>query len=275
MGGLTSRWASRMTRWATSAVVVAALLGGCGDDGGGRGSGAGAAGTLEVADGDTIDLFYVQDPLAWDVEVGYGDALGEELGVTVGVSDYGGLRADDALAALRDDPGTWADGARDAEVIVVWARWDDTGTINEFEERCLVPSPEGTAPPTLDDPDLDAYRDALDDLYAEIWRLRDGRPVVLRAVDLGAPWSSAWQSADIADECVASLEAVNRVAHQVAEANGAVVVSYHDVLNGPDHDLDPRAEGWVADDGVHLSDEGVAVVARALLDSGLGLTEAP
>ena len=60
-----------------------------------------------------------------------------------------------------------------------------------------------------------------------------------------------------------------------AESNGAVYVSVLDVFNGPEHDQDPVEKGLIADDGMHLSDEGHAVLVNALAAVGFGVSEPP
>lgn len=119
----------------------------------------------------------------------------------------------------------------------------------------------------------------LDTIYTEIWDLRDGEPVVLLAVDFLNPAISAWRQAGIESECTAALEAMNKAIREAAEDNGARLVSLYDVFNGPDHDhdhdQDPREKGWIGGDGIHMSPDGMTVIADALAAVGFEPTTAP
>jgi lysophospholipase L1-like esterase len=119
------------------------------------------------------------------------------------------------------------------------------------------------------------YKEVLDDVYREIWRIRDGDPVVLRAVEFINPAISAWREAGIEEECTEALEAMNDTIGDAAVEGGATLVSTYDLFNGSNHDEDPREKGWIGVDGIHLSDQGKQAVAEALLASGLTPNQAP
>lgn len=272
LDGAGARWGGRVA----CVVVLAALVAGCGgDDTGAVGSGSPAS--LEVASGDAVDLLYVQDSLGWGVAERYASGIEDQLGVTVEVTDHaiGELPAVRVAAALEGDAGPWVDAVREAEVIVLFANAIDAGSTDDFEV-CLSPSTDERPPPQrYEAADFAPYREVLDEVYDEIWRIRDDRPVVLRAVDFAPGVLAAWREAGIAEECVGAQEAMNRTIREAAEANGATFVSFHDVINGPDHDHDPRGRGWIGDDGVHLSPAGQEQLTEALLASGFTLNTRP
>jgi lysophospholipase L1-like esterase len=60
-----------------------------------------------------------------------------------------------------------------------------------------------------------------------------------------------------------------------AEANGAVFVSFYDLVNEPGHDEDARAKGWIGEDGFHANETGAAAAATALAAVGFERSEQP
>ncbi len=80
--------------------------------------------------------------------------------------------------------------------------------------------------------DWQPYRDVLDQVYDDIWKLREGRPVVLRAHDICNPFIAPWRELGIEPECTANWEIEMQLIQEAAEANGAVFVSFFDAFNG-------------------------------------------
>ena len=77
------------------------------------------------------------------------------------------------------------------------------------------PVPPSTFPPTLDPPeattfeDWQGYRDTIDQIYDEIWKLRKGQPTIIRAYGAYLPWLGQWQHLGFESACVAGEEAVD------------------------------------------------------------------
>ena len=142
------------------------------------------------------------------------------------------------------------------------------GLLPRASESAEQSLPTGTA-------DLQPYRDVLDDVYTEVWELRGGEPVVLRATTTYGPAVSAYREAGVESECTAAGEEMNRVVREAAEAHGATFVSTHDLFNGPGHHEDPGDKGYIAPDGIHPSEEGKAAIAATLEAAGFDLTAAP
>jgi hypothetical protein len=103
--------------------------------------------------------------------------------------------------------------------------------------------------------DWQPYRDFLSDIWEAIWEARGGQPVVLLGYDVYNPWFGQWMEIGVEPECTAIWEGQARAAREAAEANGAVFVSFYDLFNGPDHDEDARAKGWIGED----AQAGIAV----------------
>ncbi len=108
----------------------------------------------------------------------------------------------------------------------------------------------------------------LEQIYDEIWAVRDGEPVVLLVPNALVPAMAAWREAGIEAECTEAMEAWNDAIGRAAETGGATLVSTYDVFNGPGHDEDPREKGWIGSDGIHLNGEGKAVIAELLAAAG-------
>jgi hypothetical protein len=54
-----------------------------------------------------------------------------------------------------------------------------------------------------------------------------------------------------------------------------VFVSWLDLLNGPAHDVDPAAQGWLDDDAMHPNDAGRALLFDTLAAAGWEASEPP
>jgi hypothetical protein len=220
------------------------------------------------------DLLYIQDSHGFGVANGYAEGIERALGAEVNVHNkaIGDLSAVTVLERIRGD---WSSLVRDAEIIVLFGNPRGSGTTTDIE-ICISGSTAEREPPMhYSEEDWQPYQAVLEEVYTEIWKIREGRPVVLRAVTFLNPAISAWREAGIEPECTAALEAMNQAISDAAEAGGATLVSTHDLFNGPDHLDDPRRRGWIGSDGIHLSNEGMTAVADALTDVGFETTTAP
>ncbi len=218
------------------------------------------------------DLLYISDSGGWGVADLLAERASQALGVEVRVHDEsvgGFLTAASVLQRLRDEATpSYIELVRDAEIIVVYGNPEGSGFTSDIM-RCISPSTEERDPPEAYSPeDWQPYRELLDEIYAEIWAIRAGAPTVLRAIDLYNPLISAWQAAGIESECTAAWESSSNVMREAAEANGATMVSTYDVLNGPEHDEDPRETGYIGSDGRHTTDEGAVAIADAIAAVG-------
>lgn len=259
-------------RWSVPLFAVAVLVAACGGSAGTSGSGAGPSSSASLS-GEPVDLVFISDSSGWQVAKMYAQHAQQALGRPVRVTDWaiGGLSLDQALAQVKADPSKLAN----AEIIVVGSiapipgRGTRSGTGADFE-KCMEPTtqPNQQPPKILTVADWAPYQADLGSLYAEIWKLRQGAPAILRALDRYNPVISDWQAGGIQKECTAGFDASNGAIKAAALANGATFASAEDALNGPGHRQDPRAMGYISDDGFHCLAKGAALIADTLAAAG-------
>lgn len=236
----------------------------------------------EVTPSDVVepwDLVFISDSYGSGVADRYGEHAAEALGVPVTVHDhaYPLLSAAEALDHIKDDRyPPLADVVRDAEIIVIGSGPWQMEAVNPGWETCDSASVgERPAPEPYTQADWQPYGNVLDEIYNEIWRLREGEPTVLLAVDVLEGRISSWRTAGIEAECTATWESLSATIRDAAEANGATMVSLYDLFTGPDHQDDPREKGWIGPDGYHPSAAGIPVIADALAAAGFEPTTQP
>jgi hypothetical protein len=227
------------------------------------------------------DLVYIADSGGWGVADIYAEMASQTLGREIRVHDYaiGALSAVDVLDMLRGENTFWVQAASDvaeAEIIVVYGNWVDSGMEVPPPDTCVSTSTTEREPPvSTTGADWQPYRAVLDDVYDQIWALREGQPTVLKAVDLYTPVLAPWRQAGIERECTASWEVWSQTIREAAADNGATMVSVYDLFNGTSHDEDPRKKGWIGPDGEHTTSEGAQVIADALHATGYEPAEGP
>ncbi len=193
------------------------------------------------------------------------------------------------------------DLTRQAEIIVLFPRIDRTDKVGEVAvdtahletdfNRCqwdiaiegLDGRPIGDragqpgVPPAFDDsPGYWApYRESLNELYTEIWSLRQGLPTLLITIDMVNVWLPHQDEAGIGAECTIWWESWSAQHREAAAENGSAMVSIYDLLNGGNHDLDPGEMGYIGptDDEPNLpwwrvNQTGLATIAEALVAVG-------
>lgn len=242
--------------------------------------------------GEPVDLLVLSDSggCCGTVAPGYALSASEALDREVRIHDeyVGGL-----VTILERVQSGLADEVAEAEIIVLYGHpdgleydlplpnihscFDATEAVEdpdylgdwtlgqEWEEIPVIPTVEDWQP----------LRDAMDQIYAEIWKLRDGQPTILRAYDIYNGFLAPWIEVGVEEECTANWEVQTQVVREAAEANGAGFVSLFGIFNGPNHDEDPREKGWMAEDGFHAGEAGLDVVAEALTALGFELSEPP
>jgi len=183
------------------------------------------------------------------------------------------------LNALRDpDFELLSDRVRQAEIIVVSTSPRRALGSDEFGE-CLKEAFQEPLPPDPAVYETDEYsavfRETLGDVYDEIERLRDGAPTVLIGIDAYNGLYAAQREAGIVDECRAFFEWFSSVQRDIAEEQGAMWVSTHDVINGPDHDIDALEAGSIGSSDAmpglkdyEPNEVGSAMIADALANLG-------
>jgi lysophospholipase L1-like esterase len=216
----------------------------------------------------------ISDSSLWGVAEPYAKLIEQDRGVKAALHDewQGGLSAGAILKALRGDSGgsfkraQWSQLARDAEVLVIFGNPLDSVSPemqSDLESCIMSQQPTGCTTEALA-----PYQADLEAIYDEIARLREGRPLILRATDIYNPLLSRWREKGIEDACRVCWESVNAAARQAAEGHRVPFVSVYDGFNGPDHEQDPRAKGLIRDDGEHPSEAGAQFIAELLQQSG-------
>ena len=234
--------------------------------------------------GEAWDVLFIADrssPIGDVVAEAYRqraeDAVGAEVAEVESPIPYPRVSA--VLDSLQDDDVEWMwDPVRQAEIIVVqtWPRETPEG--NEFGEcqklAFLEPVPPDPAVYEADEYWAE-FRAALDGVYDEIERLRDGVPTVLIGTDSYNSSYDVEQDAGIVDECSAFFEWFSGVQRDIAEEHGAMWVSTYDVINGPGHDIDAIEAGSIGpsdampDLEYHEPNEiGSVMIADALANLG-------
>ncbi len=263
-------------RTVTAAVLVGTLVAACG-------SSSSDAGQFPA--GEPVDLVYISDSGGWEVAERYVELAAEALDREVRFHDQriGGLSMSTVPSMVR---GSLAGQVAEAEIIVLYAHpggleynLPQPNMLTCFEALDALENststPEWEPPVVATVEDWQPYRDVLDEVYDEIWKAREGRPVVLVAHDIYNGFVAPWRELGIEPECTANWEVEMQVIRAAAEENGAQFVSLFDVFNGPKHDEDPRAKGWMQDDGMHANVKGGSVAAEALAAVGFALSQPP
>ena len=271
----------RRTLGLLASAVLLASLAACG------GRGATAAPTVTVvpsasaevspgSDAEALDLVVLASSGGHGVAEPYAALAAEALGREVRAHEHivDGVGPNALVTWIQSD---WADDAAEAEIIVF--NVSPIGVVPASHLAC-IPSALGgqfgeQPPATTSVAEWQAFRDPLDRVYDEIWRLRAGQPTILRVYGSYAPWLARWREAGVASECMANEEVVDQVHRDAAEAAGAVFVSWLDLFNGPAHDVDPVEQGWIAADGIHTNDAGRALLVKALAGTGWEASEPP
>lgn len=255
-----------LTRSVSLLAGMVLAVAGCAGDGQPTASSSSGPVVRLPSAGEPWDLLYISDSSGWQVAELYGKRAEKALGVQVRVHDWaiGGLSAVQALWEVQESPGT----VRDAEIIVVFGNASASGGSGGEEYVCAEPGTDKQAPATWSPADWTAYRGDLDKLYAEIWRLRQGTPTVMRGVDYFVGTLADWRAVGIDKGCTADFEAMSRTIRAAAEANGATMVSLYDALNGPTHQVDLRTKGYIGPDGEHATLKGATVIADTLAAAG-------
>ncbi|MCG7852772.1 MAG: hypothetical protein MIO92_09640, partial [Methanosarcinaceae archaeon] len=94
----------------------------------------------------------------------------------------------------------------------------------------------------------------LEVIWAEIFNLRNGQPIILRATDIYNPLVRPWTLKKVLEPCTACWEMMNNAAQLAAETYNIPFLSRHDAFNGVTHIEDPREKGYIDPDGEHPTD---------------------
>jgi len=234
------------------------------------------------------DVVMLGDSSLWDVGEPYSKLVEQDRGVKVILHEewQGGLGAGAILKALRGDfehsakRERWPQLIQDAEVLVLFGNplfSDLEPALLTSLHNCIMslsPAPEASGQPSGLDAGVcsavgyEPYSRDVDAIFGEIARLRAGRPLILRAVDIYNPVISTWREKPLEAVCVACWDGMRAAIREAAEARGVPFVGVYDAFNGPNHSEDPRAKGYMKPDGEHPSEAGAQFYAELLRRSG-------
>jgi lysophospholipase L1-like esterase len=169
--------------------------------------------------------------------------------------------------------------------------------VNEAEVMVLFGNPDGADHPTGVDtcvaggyvnkyklPDFDTYKNNLmanctqdgwstyktnlGAVIEEIFKIREGRPIILRMTDFYIPVHARYIANEIDDVCTACLTTFSDSIRQVATDHGVPVAETMAGFNGNDNKSDPVELGYIREDGIHPSDAGAQFLAILLQQTG-------
>jgi hypothetical protein len=236
------------------------------------------------ATAETWDLLWVSDSTGsggtpWQ----YADLIRKDVDVEVDVTDgwMMSLGAGIILDTLRgrNDGILYAysgtidlvEAVREAEVIVVSG--NPASVLPEGHVYCPT---ECSPPPDPCDAEMwAAYEATLQGIFDEIFKIRDGKPVILRTHDYYLPWGpvAAWEGCDCLELCLQCENEFSAAIHRAAASRGVPVADYHTTFSGPDGDKVLPKEA--TPDGMHPSPEFSAELARVMAALGYEPVSAP
>jgi hypothetical protein len=112
------------------------------------------------------------------------------------------------------------------------------------------------------------YKTNLGLLIDEIFKIREGRPLILRMTDFYIPAHSEWTQYGVDEVCTACISAFSEAIRQVAEAHSVPVADTMVGFNGKDYMSDPVDAGYIGPDRMHISDAGAQYIATLLQQTG-------
>jgi len=233
------------------------------------------------------DVVVIGDCRLGGVAEPYARLVEQDLGVKVTVHDNTtAYDADTILKGLRGDSGgafarrNWPQLiGTDAEVVVLWANPAESVAPELAEDLEICRSADfKTAfrqPQNCTADAFATFRADLDAIYAEIAKLRQGRPLILLATDGYNALVGAQGEQGIDGACRVCWEVMSSVARQAAEQHGVPFVGACETFNGPRYDEDPRAKGLVREGMECPSDAGAQLYAERLHQSGYAYWDVP
>jgi hypothetical protein len=223
-------------------------------------------------------LVVIGDSSLW----GLGEALVQQIETDMGVKvtlydvSLSGLSAGRVLKVLEDgkDPDLklkkLSGWLAEAEMVVMWTNPEDSSDPQyPFEiDGCFRSKPPGE----YSAQGLDRFSADLAAIWARIFELRQGQPVILRGMDLYNPLVAPWQENGVFEACTECWEILSAAARRGSKMQGVPFLSRLDAFNGPAHDEDPRIKGLIREDGEHPTEAACRFMAQLLSEMGYEAT---
>ncbi len=186
----------------------------------------------------------------------YGDYIETDLGVTIVRHDYmwPSQLASMLLENLRNKEEL-RDDIINAEVITIGVGIADMRyAILYYPQRI--------------NEELKTFRETYDAILSEILSLNNSTDTIIRVMDFYCPSVQSHKDSGIYEDTKRYWMKFNKCIAEVAEKHGILVAQVFQAMNGVHGDDDPNAQGYLASDGLHLSDKGYLVVANLFRELG-------
>lgn len=208
---------------------------------------------LPMGPGAEWDLVVIGDSSMWKLANAYAAQIEKDVGVKVLPHDVtiGSLEAGKVLRSLQTGDVLYGlpDTLREAEVVVMFV--NPLLSIDPENPHDFVSCFGSKEPGPCSMDTFEKYIDDLKAIWAEIIKLRDGQPTILRATDIYSPLVTNWEKSGVFEACTqcwVNMSEANRIA---AEAYNIPFLSRLEAFGGPDHTENPREKGYIANDGAH------------------------
>lgn len=237
---------------------------------------AGCATPYEMPQGsDAVwNLVVIGDSSLWELGEAFASQIEQDVGVKVVLEDYTlpGLSAGEVLQVLQTGKSTrfrlekLPAALKDAEVVVMFV--NPVNSIDPEKPLNLGGCFSFHAPGNCEPESFEKWISDLKAIWAEIIKLRNGQPTILRATDLYNPLVSPWKERGVFEACTGCWENMSNAARLAAEAYDIPFLSRLDAFNGPNHEEDPREKGYIVSDGEHPSDLAAQFTAELFSEMG-------
>jgi hypothetical protein len=203
------------------------------------------------------DLVIIGDSSLWKLGKAYAAQIEKDVGVKVVLHDFSNRYSSagtvlKVLAPGDDQSEGLVTALRDAEVVVMFVNPMDSidpQKPHDLEQCFLNKAPESCPPEAFE-----KYTADLEAIWAEIFKLRDSQPIILRATDIYNPLVRPWTLKKVLEPCTTCWEMMNNAAQMAAETYHIPFLSRHNAFNGVTHFEDPREKGYIDPDGEHPTD---------------------
>lgn len=207
--------------------------------------------------------------MTWGVQQPYAAHMEADLGASVTVYDetQSAQAADGVIAMLQNRPIVQAHLAEADVVSIVAGGGPNAGYC--FTGRGEYPF---WGKP-FDADGIAAFRADYDAMFDELLKYVDPRDTLIRATNYYNPLVAKWQEWGVTAECKEGMETYNQQIAESAAAHNILLVDIYSGLNGPNGDEDLGAKGLLRFDGIHLNEQGGAIVANLLQAAGYTYAE--
>jgi lysophospholipase L1-like esterase len=196
----------------------------------------------------------------------YATLINTDTGKQVQLTNLGvsGWQSSDLLNALRNDQNMRT-AIQNAQVVT----FDIGGNDLLHANRLFLRHECGGAD------NLECFREGVtqlklnwDQIIATVISLKDPNAAIVRTMNIYNPFVSVQQATGVFTVLRPFLDDVNAHIQTTSAAANITVADVYTAFNGPAHDQDAGAKGWMSIDGVHPNDQGHEAIAEALRATG-------